>query len=244
MPPTTLRIFEVGGFVRDAILGVKSKDRDCSVVIENPPADMTVDQGFEFMRDHLTRQGFKIFVETPEHGTIRALPPTRGEIPADFVLARTEGPYSDGRRPDWVEIGTLDQDLLRRDFTVNALARESDGDIIDIVGGLRDLELMRLRFVGDPHKRIVEDALRIMRGIRFQVTRGFCWEPESLNALHHPDVPALLAGISEERREQELRIMFDRTSSTTVLRTLNNLPAPLVDAMFTGRVRLTSTLRK
>lgn len=244
MTTATFRFFEVGGFVRDALIGVPSKDRDCSVVIENAPADLTVEAGFSLLRDHLVAEGFRIFVETPEHATIRALPPVRGDLTADFVLARKDGPSSDGRRPDFVTIGTLADDLDRRDFTVNALARDCvTGELHDRHNGVGDLEARILRFVGDPMDRIREDGLRIMRALRFHVTRGFAFAPDVVDALHDPSVPALLARVSDERREAELRSMFSRADTVEVLGLFASLPRPLVDAIFAGRVRLTSTLK-
>lgn len=241
---TEIRIFDVGGFIRDELLGKFSKDRDCAVVIDGAD-DLPVEEGFALMRDHLVGQGFTIFVETPEHATIRANPPVKGDLPGDFVLARREGPYSDGRRPDFVEIGTLADDLDRRDFTVNALAREIGTDeIIDRHNGLRDLESGILRFVGDPQARIREDALRVMRAVRFSVTKGFTFAPMTTEALAGPEVPELLAAISEERREQELKTMFSNAPTPVVLDVLDSLPTDLRDAMFSGRVRLTSTLKK
>lgn len=245
----TLRILQVGGCVRDDLLGVRSNDIDCTVIVNDPLPGMTVEQAFEIMRAHLTREGFRIYVETPEHATIRAQSPAgmgSGKLDADFVLARREGPYSDGRRPDWVEVGTLEDDLARRDFSVNAMARDLvTGDLVDLHGGLDDLSNRVIRFVGDPRQRIVEDALRVMRGVRFVTTMpGFGWHPDSRAALEHPDVPDLLAGISEERRETELSKMFSKCSTPRVLDVLGALPTRLREAMFAGRVRLTSTLRK
>lgn len=240
----TVNIYDVGGFVRDHLLDIPSKDRDCTVVIE--PA-MEIGEAFDFLTEWLTEQGYVIFVSTPEHATIRAHQPERGTLPADFVLARTEGPYSDGRRPDWVRTGTLADDLARRDFTVNAMARPVGGtrdDIIDHHGGMADLFTMSLRFVGDPEERIREDALRVMRAIRFAVTKGFHVLHATRNAIERPWVPDLLARVSEERREAELRAMFAHASTTKVLQMLAALPLPLQEAMFSGRVRLTSTLRK
>lgn len=241
---TTFRIFDVGGFVRDGLLGVRSKDRDCTVVIENGPSGLTIDDGFGLLRDFLTAEGFRIFVETPEHATIRALPPVRGDLTADFVLARKDGPSTDGRRPDFVTVGTLADDLDRRDFTVNAIARDCvTGELHDRHGGQADLAAGILRFVGDPMTRIREDGLRIMRALRFNVTRGFTFAPNVIEALHNPEVPALLARVSEERRENELRTMFDRASTLDVMDLFATLPRELVEAIFAGRVRLTSTLK-
>lgn len=243
MTETKFRIFDVGGFIRDELLGKFSKDRDCAVVIEGA-GDLSVDEGFALMRDHLVSQGFTIFVETPEHATIRANPPTKGDLPADFVLARKDGPYSDGRRPDWVKVGTLADDLDRRDFTVNALAREVGTDtIIDRHNGMWDLRTRVLRFVGDPEQRIREDALRVMRGLRFCVTKGFTIPSETLDAIRAPEVPEMLAAISEERREQELKLMF-AADTLHSLDLLSALPRGLREAIFAGRVRLTSTLKK
>lgn len=240
-----VHIFDVGGFVRDELLGIRSKDRDCSVVIEGAPADMSVAEGLDVLRGFLQDNGFVIFVDTPEHATIRAHQPVKGQCPADFVLARREGPYSDGRRPDWVTIGTLADDLARRDFTVNALARDLDtGAIIDHHNGLADLEARTLRFVGDPMARIREDGLRVMRAVRFAVTKGFVMAKTTEMALRMPEVPALLARVSDERREQELRNMFDHADTVDVLDALHSLPSQLTAAMFSGRVRLTATLKK
>jgi tRNA nucleotidyltransferase/poly(A) polymerase len=244
MNETNIRIFDVGGFIRDEILGIHSKDRDSAVVIEGAEG-LSVDEGFAIMRQHLMNKDFTIFVETPEHATIRAHSPIKGELPADFVLARVDGPYSDGRRPDWVKVGTLADDLARRDFTVNSLAREVGTDtIIDHHGGLGDLQAGVLRFVGKPEDRIREDALRVMRAIRFSVTKGFSFAPETTEALRGAEVPGLLAAISEERREQELKNMFSNAPTPIVLDVLQSLNPDLRDAMFAGRVRLTSTLRK
>lgn len=240
----TLKIYEVGGFVRDELLGIKSKDRDCTVVIEGVE-NLTVEQGLEILRDYLNDNGYKIFVDTPEHATIRAHPPEKSATPADFVLARREGPYSDGRRPDWVEIGSLEDDLDRRDFTVNAMARSiENAEIIDRHGGLEDLNNRVLRFVGDPLQRIQEDALRVMRAFRFAITKDFQLPSETWQAICDPCVPELLAHISEERREMELRQMFKHGDTIEVIGLLDALPFNLQQAMFTGRVRLTSTLRK
>lgn len=241
---THVRIYEVGGFVRDHLLGIPSKDRDCSVVIEGIE-DMSIEFGLAVLRGWLADNGYVIFVDTPEHATIRAHPPERTGLTADFVLARTEGPYTDGRRPDWVRVGTLADDLARRDFTVNALARDVEtGEIIDHWNGLADLDSRTLRFVGVAQDRIREDALRVMRALRFVVTKDFTLSPLSAAAICEPWVPELLAKVSEERREQELRTMFANAPTVKVLDHITAWPWELQDAMFTGRVRLTSTLKK
>ncbi len=102
-----VKIYLVGGSIRDQLLGLKSKDLDYAVEAGS----------YEEMRDYIKENG-KIFLETPEYLTIRAH--LKNGEPADFVLCRKDGEYSDGRRPDKVTPGTLYDDLARRDFTVNA----------------------------------------------------------------------------------------------------------------------------
>lgn len=242
-----MRIYQVGGSIRDSLLNLHSKDLDFSVELPDMIGGPT-DEAFAVMTKHLESEGFQIFLSTPEHCTIRAMFPKghpNEKMVGDFVLCREEGPYSDGRRPDWVRTADLAADLDRRDLTVNALAREVGTDtIIDRHNGLADLHAGVLRFVGNPADRIREDALRVMRAIRFSVTKGFTFAPETTEALRGSEVPALLAAISEERREQELKTMFSNADTPVVLDVLSGLPTDLRDAMFSGRVRLTSTLRK
>jgi tRNA nucleotidyltransferase/poly(A) polymerase len=246
-PTVTMRTFLVGGAVRDKLLGRRTKDLDFCVEIPEMIGE-SVEVGFEAMREAIERDGFTVFTESPEHVTLRAKFP-RGHVNenmvGDFVLCREDGPSSDGRHPDWVRVADLAADLDRRDFTVNSLAIETGTDaVIDRHNGLADLAAGILRFVGDPADRIREDALRVMRAVRFSVTKGFTFAPETSEALRDPEVPALLAAISEERREAELRTMFANADTPFVLDVLSRLPVDLRDAMFAGRVRLTSTLKK
>lgn len=243
-------IFPVGGCVRDDLLGLRSKDVDFSAIGLGDIQNLEVADAFVALHNALEEEGFQIFLEQPEYATIRAKFPEDsssfhfpGIKTVDFVLARREGPYSDGRRPDWVTVGSLEDDLRRRDFTVNALAKRADGTLIDLFGGQEDLKHRNLRFVGEPMERITEDALRIMRAIRFTVTKGFRLDPETKKAITSPKAIALLRDISEERRAAELDMMF-KYSTMTSLDVLGNLPRPLVDSMFSGRVRLEATLKK
>src|SRR5687768_11467708 len=105
---TDIRFFRVGGCVRDELLGIESKDIDFAVEADS----------FEAMRDAVHARCSKVFLETPEFLTIRGLDPDIGAV--DFVLCRKDGPTKDGRRPEFVEPGTILDDLARRDFTVNA----------------------------------------------------------------------------------------------------------------------------
>ena len=98
----------------------------------------------------------------------------------EITTYRTETGYSDGGIPDSVEFTrSLTEDLKRRDFTVNAMAMDADGNIIDPFGGRRDLEARILKAVGDPDERFREDGLRIMRALRFSSVLGFAIEEEN-----------------------------------------------------------------
>ena len=140
------QIFKVGGCVRDGILGIDSKDIDFTFVLDN--LDRTVEEGFNIMTQWLEHKEFTIFLSTPEMFTIRAKfpkgDPNEGLV-ADFVLARKEVGYKEGTRQPILELGTLEDDLVRRDFTLNALAISQDGTLIDLFGGQEDLRKGLLR---------------------------------------------------------------------------------------------------
>jgi len=227
---TDIQMYLVGGAVRDDLLGVKSKDLDYSVVVD-PALDLTIAEAFTFMRDHLNDLGFKIFLETEQFLTIRAQFPLGHENEkqtADFVLARQEGPYTDGRRPDWVKPGTLHDDLSRRDFTVNAMARAEDGSLIDPFNGLDDLINQNLRAVGNARNRLKEDALRAMRAIRFAVTKDFAIDPDLAFAMRTVAVQtALVENIAAERIKDELHKCFAFNSVETIVFLMHNFPTYL-----------------
>jgi tRNA nucleotidyltransferase/poly(A) polymerase len=222
---TDIQKYLVGGAVRDALIGKPTKDYDYTVVVPDAP---TVEWAWTGMRDHLIEEGYEIFLETPEYFTIRARFPKNHpnrKITADFVLARKEGPYTDGRRPDWVAVGDLYDDLARRDFTVNALAQDETGRIIDVVGGKADLANRRLRAVGDPLERLKEDALRAFRAIRFAITKGFNIDRELMYAMKTLSVmDALEQNISAERIKDELHRCFAYDTVESLLFIYNNFP--------------------
>lgn len=217
---TDIRFFRVGGCVRDELLGVDTKDIDFAVEVnpshDRDPEDNNITHGWQIMRSAVHARCTKVFLETPEFLTIRGLDPHIGAV--DFVLCRKDGPSSDGRRPDSVEAGTLLDDLARRDFTVNAMARDEDGVLIDPHGGREDLESGRLRFVGDPEDRLAEDALRAFRGLRFSVTKRFTMTPETIHAIGAMHAEAFDA-VSTDRIRDELHKMFaaDTAASITIL---------------------------
>lgn len=240
------QFFEVGGCVRDSLLGIASKDIDFSVVAPKG-VFATADSAFLAMEAQLAEQGFQIFESRREFLTIRARVPKGHALEArttvaDFVLARKDGPYTDGRRPDWVKPGTLEDDIFRRDFSVNALCRDIQGNLIDFVDGVSDIENKILRFVGDPEQRIKEDGLRVLRGFRFQITKGFVPDDETHAVLRSGLAEEMLAGVSKERVREELNKMF-MFSTLDSLQLLKTLPDPMVKAIFSGGLRLDATLK-
>jgi tRNA nucleotidyltransferase/poly(A) polymerase len=241
-----MELYEVGGCVRDEIMGVKSKDIDYSVVLH----DFDIEFGkrwsltpFQIMKDLLELQGYDIKVEKPEYLTIRAIFPKghkyRGG--ADFVLARKEADYSDGRRPDAVIPGTLQDDLARRDFTMNAIAKAADGTLIDPFGGVDDINDKIIRAVGSAEDRIMEDALRGMRALRFAVTKGFSLHYDVVAVLSSKEFVEALSLVSIERVQDELEKMFnaDTIHSLFLIDNFN-----LTDTLFSNTgLRLMPTMK-
>lgn len=170
----------VGGSVRDALLGLPIHDVD--IASSAYPAEI--------------KQIFRRTVDTGiQHGTVMVLDHGTGYEVTTF---RTESGYQDFRRPDQVTfVRSLAEDLKRRDFTVNALAVRHDGTVIDLFGGLEDLAAKQLKAVGNPHERFHEDALRMMRGVRFESQLGFQLEPATKAAI--AENAPLLAHVSVER---------------------------------------------
>lgn len=191
------KFYLVGGSLRDSFLGLKSKDLDYVVVCNS----------FDEMKQAIIDRGGDIFLETPKYLTIRALIPELGS--ADFVCARRDGDYSDGRRPDSVEIGSLLDDLSRRDFTVNAIAKDVDtGQVIDPFDGKSDIDNKILRCVGNTKQRFEEDYLRLLRAMRFSITKSFCLSFPIHEALRNEQMIEGLKSVSIERIWEELNKCF------------------------------------
>ncbi len=179
--------YAVGGCVRDALLGIKPHDYDlCTNAKPEETARL-------FSAHTLVRSGEK-------HGTIGVV--VEGEV-IEITTFRTEGGYTDTRHPDWVRfVPTVEEDLSRRDFTVNAMAYNPSRGYVDPFGGQQDLENKILRTVGEAKARFSEDALRILRGVRFAVRFGL--HPEEKTRLAMMDMAGLMENLAKERIFDEL----------------------------------------
>ena len=177
--------YAVGGCVRDSVLGIEPKDWD--ITTSAKPEEIkalfrrTVDTGIK-------------------HGTVTIL--LKG-IGYEVTTYRIDGEYEDSRHPKEVLFtSSLEEDLKRRDFTINAMAYNSNNGIVDCFGGIEDLNSGIIRCVGDPQERFTEDALRILRAVRFAAVLNFDIEDETKHAIDN--LSYTLTKISKERIQSEL----------------------------------------
>ncbi len=193
--------YAVGGCVRDSLLGLTPQDYDlCTDAL---PADTRA-----LFADHT------LVLAGEKHGTVGVV--TDGGV-VEITTFRTEGDYTDSRHPGWVEfVKTIEGDLSRRDFTVNAMAWSPTRGLSDPFGGQQDLNDRILRAVGDADARFSEDALRILRGVRFAVRFQLAVEESTLQAMF--DRVNLLDNIARERVFEELCKLLLRINTEQLLR--------------------------
>ncbi len=190
----------VGGCVRDSILGTEPKDYD--IAVSALPEEII--SCFE---------GYTIIDAGIKHGTVTIV--SEGEN-VEITSFRIDGEYSDHRRPDEVRFSQkLSDDLSRRDFTINAMAYNPKTGIIDPYGGQKDLFRRKITCVGDPRKRFEEDALRIMRALRFSSELGFDIDETAAAAIF--EMKELLKTVSAERFSKELVLLLSGKSPYGVL---------------------------
>ena len=189
-----MKKYLVGGAVRDHYLGMQSKDLDYLVMADS----------YEEMREEVIRLGCVIKVDTPEYGVIRAVHPVKGGL--DFALPREDFNH-DGRHAETRFVNSVVEDLARRDFTMNAIAIEVDDDlnltdnVIDPFSGRQHIRKQTICFVRDAKERIIEDELRILRAIRFSVTK----EMEMSKSTKEAIMESFLSNkVSNERIMDEL----------------------------------------
>lgn len=218
----TYKEYLVGGAVRDEILGIKSKDLDYVFVFDNIPDGTTSEQCFEEMTNIIKENG-EIFLSTPSCYTIRYKDKLTKEI-KDVVMARKEIGYIPGTRQPIVKPGSLFDDLERRDFTLNALAKDSDGKIIDYFNGLEDLKSGYLRTPLDCDVTFDDDPLRILRAIRFCITKGFWIGPQMERIIQDYDYENKMGKVSTERIREEMFKCFKHNTIKTLV-TIQKYPS-------------------
>jgi len=179
--------YVVGGCVRDSLLGQTLHDWDiCTNALPEQVKSC-------FRKYHVIETGLK-------HGTVTVM--QNGE-PYEITTFRKDGEYKDHRHPNYVSfVSNLQEDLSRRDFTINAMAADMNGNVIDYFGGEEDLERGIICCVGDPNQRFQEDALRILRALRFASRYNFSIEKETSDAIFANQ--DLLHEIAKERVSKEL----------------------------------------
>jgi tRNA nucleotidyltransferase/poly(A) polymerase len=218
--------YEVGGKIRDEILGLQSKDVDYVAVPSYGLLEKykTAHEMFVVLETFLLSEKFEIFLSTPDCFTIRAKFPKEHKYQgvADFVMARKEIGYVEGTRTPIVVPGTLRDDLERRDFTVNAMAKGENGEIIDLFDGMKDLEKMVLSTPLPTKQTFDDDPLRIIRAVRFAITKGFSLKHIDYY-INNYDYENKMCVVSSERIREELFKCFKHDTMDT-LDTLNDYP--------------------
>ena len=191
----------VGGCVRDLLRGVEPHDWDICTSARPEETEAC------FAGHRIIETGLK-------HGTVTVL--EEGE-PYEITTYRTEGPYSDSRRPDYVKfVSSLEADLARRDFTMNAIALGLDGGPRDPFGGADDIKAGVIRCVGEPAQRFQEDGLRVMRALRFGAVLGYEIEEQTVRAIH--ENRHMLERVAAERINVELRKLLVGEKAGDILR--------------------------
>ena len=193
--------YVVGGCVRDTLLGRAPKDWD--VCTNALPEDMLK----VFAGCHVIETGLR-------HGTLTVM---YDHEPFEVTTFRVDGEYTDHRHPDEVIfVADVKEDLARRDFTVNAMAWSPEQGLVDAFGGQEDLRARVIRCVGDPQKRFEEDALRIMRALRFASVYGFAIDPGTSEAIHR--LKHTLKDVAAERIRVELAKLLCGQGAGQILR--------------------------
>ena len=204
----------VGGSVRDSIIGRELGD--CDITTNALPEETKA-----VFADYRT-------VDTGiKHGTVTLV---LDGIPYEITTYRVDGDYKDNRHPESVTFTTrLEDDLSRRDFTVNAMAYNPDLGLCDPFGGRADAAALLIRAVGDPYRRFDEDALRILRALRFASVLGF--EIEATTARAVRERARLLVSISKERIYTELKKLLMGIDATRILTEYAEVIAPLLSGL-------------
>ncbi len=204
-------VYLVGGCVRDMLLGSVPHDWD---ITTNALPEQIIG-AFE---------DFTVIPTGLKHGTVTVL---IAKEPIEITTYRIDGDYSDNRRPDSVSFTrNLKEDLARRDFTINALAMDADGNIVDYFGGTEDIKIGIIRCVGNATNRFTEDALRILRALRFAAVLGFWIDTETKKAICSE--AQRLHNISAERINVELTKLLCGRNAVNILREYAEIVAVVI----------------
>lgn len=218
------KFYEVGGCVRDELMGFFPKDYDYVAVFVDDKGEeyvptVSAKTAFNELVRYLTNNNYKIFLTTPEAFTVRAKFPAKHKfagVTADFVMARKEIGYQEGTRQPIVEVGTLLDDLSRRDFTVNAIAKDEKGKYIDPFNGQEDIKKRILRTPISGEITFDDDPLRLLRAIRFCITKEFKLSKEVMDFILNFDYDRRFQVVSEERIREELHKCFRANTILTL----------------------------
>lgn len=206
--------YVVGGCVRDSLLGKTPKDWD--LCTSATPEEMQQ----VFAGCHVVETGL-------QHGTLTVV---ANHEPYEVTTFRVDGEYTDHRHPDQVIfVRDVREDLARRDFTVNAMAYHPDSGLVDAFHGQEDLKHQVIRCVGDAERRFEEDALRILRALRFAAVYGFSIETETAQAAHQ--LKHTLRDVAVERICVELTRMLCGEGVGTILRAYADVVSEVLPAL-------------
>jgi poly(A) polymerase len=194
-----------GGCVRDLLMGNDPADYD----VATSATPQQVRHLFGFRRTLPVGISF---------GVVIVIGPSKAAGQVEVATFRTDASYSDGRRPDAVTYSTPEEDASRRDFTINGMFYDPlEEHVIDYVGGQQDLQRQLIRAIGDPHARLAEDKLRMLRAVRFAARFGFAIDPETRQAIHSH--AREVAVVSAERIADEVRRTLQTKQSSWAIQT-------------------------
>jgi tRNA nucleotidyltransferase/poly(A) polymerase len=237
------KVYLVGGAVRESLMGLKPHDLDYTYIADAK----STEEAWEEMRTYIRSLGLEIFTEKPECFTIRAKAINKKGEGGDFVLARKEISYEANSRQPISEPGTLYDDLVRRDFTVNALAQDPEtSEIIDFFGGKDDLANKILRTPKEPIQTLVDDPLRVLRCLRFSIKLNFTIDQPILDSIHQYSTQIAektKVTTSADRIREELHKAMAVDSYRT-FKLLSQLPEELVRVWFPDGMWLLPTFKE
>lgn len=206
-----MKFYQVGGSIRDALLNLQPHDIDYAVEAES----------YDAMKNYLLEQNYTIHKENSHYGSLTAKCPITN-ITCDYTICRIDGPYLNFRGPSSFKVGSIKEDLFRRDFTMNAIAK-IDEELYDPYHGIKDINQRLIRCVGHTGEKLLEDPLRGLRALRFAIVKNFRINEDILTVLNSDDYINRLLTLSEHLIRNELQKMFshDTVKSLSLLSSLN-----------------------